>query len=171
MKRFFLTYVGFFIFVTTFLITQHRASAQVSSSSPVQNYREMFAVKQGSSLDGGMLITISPEVKNVPNNAKVPNHLRNLRVFTSVDGAGIPMLYLEQSKPHVFYTVQGVFEVPFNKKLFKWTDLTTLTFSATGTDDMYRKFSVNFHTLTWSSSQLEAKNIPQNLPDGANDIE
>ncbi len=154
MKRFFLIYVGFFIFVTTFLLTKHHASAQVSSHMPLENYREMFAVKQGRSLDGGMLIAATHEVKNVPNNAKVPNHLRNLRVFVSIDNAGMSALYLEQSKPHAFYVIRGPFDVSFNKKAFKWTAPTTLTFSATGTDDVYRMFSMNMHTLSWTSSQL-----------------
>ena len=173
MKRFFLTYVGFFIFLTTFFITQHHASAsgQTSLRSSVQDYRKMFVVKQGRSLDGSILITESSNVKNVPNNAKVPNHLRNLRAFASVDGVGTPVLYLEQSKPHSFYAIRGPFAVPFEKKVFKWTNPTTLTFSATGTDDVYRTFSVNIHTLAWNSSQLGANNISHNLSDGATDVE
>ena len=176
MRRFFLTYVGFFIFLTTFFLTQHHANVNAqsslrSSNQDLQDYREMFVVKQGRSLDGGMLISASSDVKNVPSNAKVPNHLRNLRVFASIDAANVPVLYLEQSKPHAFYTIRGPFEVPFEKKVFKWADSTTLTFSATGTDDAYRRFSVNIHTLSWSASQLGVNNVSRNLSDNATDVE
>ncbi len=171
MKRYFLTYVGFFIFVTTLLITQHHARAEASSIATLQNYRDMFAVKQGSSVDGGVHVDISPQVNNVSNNMKVPNHVRNLRVFASHDAQKIPVLYLEQSKPHVFYTVRGPFEVPFNKNVFKWTDQATLSFSATGTDDIYQKYTINMHTLSWSAAQLGTKNITLDLSDGATDVE
>lgn len=171
MKHFFLTYVGFFIFVATFLLTEHHASTQVSSHTPLQNYREMFAVKQGHSSNGNILITQSLEVINVPNNAKVPNHLRNLRVFTSFDNMRIPVLYLEQSKPHAFYSIQGPFLISFNKKVLKWTDPTTFTFSATGTDNVYRKFSVNVHTLSSTSSPVGVNTIAQNLTDVTTDVQ
>ncbi len=171
MKGFFLTYVGFFIFVLTVLVTQHHASAQVSSSVALKNYREMFAVKQGQSVDGTILIAPSDSVENVPNNTTVPNHLRNLRVFVSIDNEGMPILYLEKSKPHLYYTVQGSFVVPYNKKIFKWTDPVTITFSATGTDNAYRMFSVNVHTLSATSSELKTNNISQNIPYVATDME
>ena len=170
MERFFFTYVGIFIFMMTFLLMQHHANAQVSPRMLLENYREMFAVKQGHSLDPGMSIMLRHNVNNVPNNMKVSNHVRNLRVFISVDNAGMPVLYLEQSKPHSFYVIRGPFDSSFNKKVFKWTDPTTLSFSATGTDDTYRMFSINVHTLSWTSSQLEAKDALQNSPDGATDL-
>lgn len=151
MSRFFITYVSFFIFIGTLLVSQHYHRTGVSTDIPLREYREMFYVKQGSSADGVISIKIAPDVPRVANNIKLANHIRNLRIFTAVDSVGIPALYLEQAKPHAFYTIAGPF-VPNNAKaLYKWTAPTVLSFYATATNDVYQRFNINVHDLTWTS--------------------
>ena len=151
MSRFVITYVSFFIFLATLLVSQHYLPAGISTDAPLHDYREMFYVKQGSSVDGAMLIKATSDVPLVANNIKLANHIRNLRVFVAVDRIGTPALYLEQAKPHTFYVIAGPFVPSRAKALYRWTAPTTLSFYATGTNDVYQLFSVNVHELTWSA--------------------
>ncbi len=151
MSRFVITYVSFFIFIGTLLVSQRYLSAGVSTDVSLRDYREMFYVKQGSSVDGVISIKLTSDVPQVANNIKLANHIRNLRVLVAADHVGIPTLYLEQAKPHAFYVIAGPFVPSSSKALYAWTAPTTLSFYATGTNDVYQRFNVNVHELTWSA--------------------
>ncbi len=151
MSRFFITYVSFFIFLATLLVSEHYLPASISTEAQLHDYREMFYVKQGSSVDGAMLIKATSDVPRVANNIKLANHIRNLRVFVAADRVGTPALYLEQAKPHAFYVIAGPFLPSKTKALYTWTAPTTLSFYATSTNDVYQRFNLNVHELTWSA--------------------
>lgn len=170
MKRLFITYVSFFIFIGTLLVSQRYIPAGISTDTPLHAYREMFYVKQGSSVDGVMSIKAASDVPQVANNIKLANHIRNLRVFVAADRVGTATLYLEQAKPHAFYVIAGPFVPSSPKVLYRWTALTTLSFYATGTNDVYQRFNINVHELTWSTDVRVGTSTLKTLSEADSDI-
>lgn len=132
----------------------------------LENYREMLDVKEGVSQDGQLAITKIPNAPTIPPRAKSSNHARVLRAFFAPDRGGTLTLYVENVRPHRYYSLAGAFRVLEEYPVLAWGGETALAFYGTSPKGDLLQYTADVHLLTLSQKPVDpivpipTKNVP-----------
>lgn len=149
MPRYFFTILALFVFLFAYTYEEYPLFAQhVSPETYLEQYRELHTIKVGATLDGSIQISELFDVPHVSHYIQFANHARTLRVFLAPNKGGVTTIYIEQARPHKFFTITGAFLTLPETVSFIWTGPTTLAFYATNPDEVFMRYELNLHTLT-----------------------
>jgi len=155
MPRYLFTTVALVIAVLAFIYeSSGYFFVRVSPETKLSIHRETHRVTVGRSSDGMLSISQVTDVPSAPMQERYANRTRTLRAHIASNNSGIPTIYLETSRPHNFYVIDGAFTVSPKASALTWIASTKLLFYGVinGTP---ARFTVDVHDLTMSTEIVE----------------
>lgn len=160
MLRYVFTSIALVVFLLAYAYAEYPIfSKNVSPETALAAYRELRTVKEGDYGDMGIHVSTTIDAPNVSHYIKVSNHSRTLRAFLTPNLGGSGIIYVEQARPHKFFTIVGLFSVLPETVSMSWTGPNTLVFYGTAFDGKFMRYELNLHT--GEVALLSVNNLPR----------